>query len=82
MEPNTNVNGGYSAGYGDEEWALGTLAMLTDDDQVLAMARKHVSTLARFRILVLRSLASSSRSKSSPRSKSSSDMVAFWSWQW
>jgi hypothetical protein len=51
MEPNTNVNGGYSAGYGDEEWALGTLAMLTGDPQVLAMANKHVTNFAKFRYI-------------------------------
>ena len=49
MEPNTNVNGGFSAGYGDEEWALGWLASLTGDEEVLAVARKHVQNFGRFR---------------------------------
>ena len=49
MEPNTNVNGGFSAGYGDEEWALGTLAMLTGDPKIVAMATAHVSSFAKFR---------------------------------
>ena len=44
-----NVNGGYSAGYGDEEWALGWLASLTGDEEVLAVARKHVQNFGRFR---------------------------------
>ena len=51
MEPNTNVNGGYSHGYGDEEWALGWLAALTADDEILAVARQHVRNFARFRTM-------------------------------
>ena len=51
MEPNTNVNGGYSHGYGDEEWALGWLAALTNDEGILAVARRHVRNFARFRTL-------------------------------
>ena len=47
MEPNTNVNGGYSHGYGDEEWALGWLAALTADEEVVAVARRHVRNFAR-----------------------------------
>ena len=43
------MNGGYSAGYGDEEWALGWLASLTGDEEVLAVARKHVQNFGRFR---------------------------------
>ena len=49
MEPNTNVNGGYSHGYGDEEWALGWLAALTADEDILTVARKHVRNFGRFR---------------------------------
>jgi hypothetical protein len=79
MEPNTNVNGGYSHGYvrlirrgpstvrlnpvfrfdhvhvtttcaqGDEEWALGWLAKLVDDDDVTELARLHVQNFGRFR---------------------------------
>jgi hypothetical protein len=49
MEPQTNVNGGYSHGYGDEEWALGWLAALIDDDAILKVARKHVANFGRFR---------------------------------
>ena len=53
MEPNTNVNGGYSHGYGDEEYALGTLAMLLrehyNETQVLEVAKKHVTSFSNFR---------------------------------
>ena len=49
MEPNTDVNGGYSHGYGDEEWALGTLAMLLNDTKVLQVANTHVTNFAKFR---------------------------------
>jgi hypothetical protein len=50
MEPNTNVNGGYSHGYGDEEWALGWLASLSADEDVLSVARRHVRNFGRFRV--------------------------------
>ena len=53
MEPNTDVNGGYSHGYGDEEWALGTLAMLfhNDTDLVREVAERHVTNFAKFRYI-------------------------------
>lgn len=41
--------GRYSHGYGDEEWALGTLAMLLNDSAVLEVARLHVTNFAKFR---------------------------------
>ena len=72
MEPNTNVNGGYSHGYvsqtqcyirfavadlidncdvhqGDEEWALGWLAQLLNDDEITEVAARHVRNFGRFR---------------------------------
>ena len=43
------MNGGYSHGYGDEEWALGWLAALTADEEILNVARRHVQNFGKFR---------------------------------